>query len=140
MQKNEMALKKRVLIDGIEYPGLVACSEIKDEEGIIEAPEFSRIIPIKNGMKKLDPVTVKYAIRRNTNTHDAYYDWFNNDEEHDVTIICTDANGIEVLRWLLRDCELSSFLEGPYEASAPEYYSITCVINCTTAPVKLNAA
>jgi hypothetical protein len=137
MQRNDMALKRRVLIDGEELPGLVECSGPKDEEATIDVPGFSRLIPIKNGVKKFDPITLKYAIRRGTVTKTKLYQWHSKDEYHDLTIISTDANGIEVDRWLLRDCELPSFEEAPYTAQAPEYYSVTCIATCTSEPVLL---
>ena len=140
MQPNEQVLKRRVKIDGTELAGLISCSDVKDEEGTVEAPRPGRIIVIKNGMKKLDPVTLEYTVKRGTNTHDTLLNWFQNDETHDVLIEDTDADGDEVHSWLLRDCEMMSFAEPPYNALAPELFKVTCVINCTQKPTKIPAA
>lgn len=134
MQKNQMSLKRKLLIDGNELAGLVECGGVNDEDQIIDVPGFNRLSPIKSGVKKLEPFPFKYAIKRGTNTHQVLHDWHFDDELHDVTLINTDASGTEINRWLLRDCELPKFDEPTYNAGQPEYYFVSGSFICPTDP------
>lgn len=137
MQKNDMALKRKVLIDGEEVPGLVESSALKDEEGVVEVPSFNRKHPIKDGVKLFDPIDLTYKVSRDTNTTKVFYDWFNKNEYHDVTVINTDATGVEVDKFLLRDCECKKYDARPYNAGGVEFFGIAVTIICTSVPVKL---
>ena len=135
MQKNEMVIKRKVLIDGIEQPGLVECSGIKSDEGVVDVPSFGRKTPLGDGVLRLEPVAVKYAIRRGTTTLDVIQNWHLNKEYHDVIVIATDASGVEFSKWLLRDCEFIGYSEEKYDAAAPTYATVSGTISCTTEPV-----
>jgi len=135
MQKNDMALKRKVLIDNEEIPGLVSTSPLKDEEGVVEVPSFNRKHPIKDGVKMFDPIDMVYKIARDTNTKKFYSDWFNKNEYHDVTVINTDATGSEIDRWLLRDCECKKYDDRPYNAGGVEFAGIEVTIICTAVPI-----
>ena len=137
LQKNDMALKRKVLIDGEEVPGLVECSPLKDEEGVVEVPSFSRKHPIKDGVKLFDPLDMTYKVARDTNTVKVFSDWFYKDEYHDVTVVNTDATGAEVNRWLLRDCECKKHDTRAYNAGGVEFFGIAVTIICTSTPVPL---
>ena len=50
MQRNDLAEKKRVLIDGEEIPGLVYLGAIPLEKGQLEVPEYDRVRRIQNGI------------------------------------------------------------------------------------------
>lgn len=139
MQKNDMALKRRLLIDGEEVPGLVETSPLKDEEGIVEVPSFNRKIPVKDGVKLLDPLDCVYKIHRDTVTQKLFYNWFNKNEYHDVTVVNTDATGAEVDKWLLRDCECKKFDQRAYNAGGVEFFGIGVTLTCTSTPVRLDS-
>ena len=137
-QKNDLVLKRQLLIDGDEIPGLVNCPEINDEEGTVEVPGFSRVFTVKNGVKKFNPLDVEYKVSKGTKTHTFFRDWFYNNETHDLTIVGTDAVGTPLNKWLARDCECASFKESAYNAASPEYFKITMKITCTSSPVSLD--
>lgn len=139
MQKNDLVLKRKVLIDGQELPGLVESPEINDEENVIEVPSFSRIKSVKSGISKFSPLDLSYKVDRSSKTAKFFYDWKNKNEYHDVTIINTDATGSEYDRWNLPDCECAMFKEKPYNAASPEYFGFTARITCTGTPVYLQA-
>lgn len=138
-QKNDMALKRRLFIDGEEIPGLVEVSDLLDEEGSIEVPSFNRKGNIKDGVKMLAPLECVYKIQRDTNTQKFYHDWFIKNELHDVKIINTDGVGSEVDFWLLPDCECSKFTERAYNAGSVEFFGIGVTIICGSVPVRLDS-
>jgi hypothetical protein len=124
MQLNDMAEKKRVLIDGVEIPGLVDVGEILIEKGLIEVPEYHRIRQIQNGIKKIPVVTAVYKIQRGTPTLKFFRDWFFKDEDHDVIVIRTDALGTEFARTLLPNCESVKYYEPPFTGASPVFAQI----------------
>lgn len=139
MQKNDLSLKRRVLIDGQELGGLVETPEISDEENVIDVPSFSRIKTVKAGISKFNAVDLTYKVNRSDKTSKFFYDWKNKNEYHDMTIINTDATGAEFDRWVLTDCECAMFKEKGYNAGTPEFFSFTVRITCTSTPVYLQA-
>jgi hypothetical protein len=134
MQSNDLGLKRRVLVDGEEIPGLVETSEIMDEEGVIEVPGFKRKIEVKDGVSKLAPIDLLYKVQRDSNTDVTLRNWKYNDELHDVTIINTDSTGIEVDRILFRECECKKYNKRAYKAESPEFFAVGVTILCTTEP------
>ena len=110
-----------------------------DEEGVVEVPSFGRVHEIKNGVKKFAPLDVTYKVERNSLTHKTFFNWFNDNEYHDVTLINTDATGAEVDRWILRDCEVSKFDERRYNASSIEFFGFSAKIHPTLDPVRIDA-
>jgi len=127
MQKNDLVLKRRAIWDDSnEVPGLVESSDLKDEEGLVDVPSFNRMISVKNGVKKFEPQTFIYKVTRGTTTLKFFYDFFNLNEFHDLALINTDGVGIEVDRWLLRDCECSSFNERTYNAGGGRVLWSSC--------------
>lgn len=128
MQRNDMAEKKRLLIDGEELPGLYMVAEIAMEKGSIEVPEFKRIRVIQNGIIKIPTIQVGYKVQRNSKTLKFLRDWFFNDEDHDVTIIRTDAGGIEFARTLLTSVELLKYTEPPFDGANPTFAKMEPVL------------
>lgn len=128
MQSNDMAEKKRVIIDGEELPGLVFAGELSLEKGSIEVPEFKKIRVIQNGVSKTPPQELRYKIARGTNTLKFIKDWYFNDEVKDVTIIRTDAHGVEFGRTLLPQCECFQYTEPETDAASPNYAQSTIVL------------
>jgi len=128
MQKNDMAEKKKIEVDGEELPGLVRVDEIRIEQGTIEVPEFKRIRMIKNGILKIPVVNLLYKISRNSKTLQFYRDFFYNDEDHDFTIIRTDANGIEFARSELPMCESVLYAEPAWDGANVTYAQLPVMI------------
>lgn len=125
MQTNAMAEKKKIEVDGVELPGLVSVGEYKLEKSRIEVPSFNRLREIQSGIIKIPAIELKYKVERSSNTLEFYENWYLKNESHDVTIIRTDADGVEFSRRLLPDCECVDFTDPAYDASNPEYASVT---------------
>ena len=128
MQKNSMAEKKQILIDGEEWPGLVNVGEISIEAGTIEIPEFHRIRIIKNGIKKIPVVNVIYQITRNSITLKGFRDWFFKDEDHEVIIKRTDAHGIEFARSIMPGCECIKYAEPAFDGANVTYAQLPTIL------------
>jgi len=121
MQSNDMAEKKKVIIDGEELTGLVNAGEIALEKSTIDVPEFSRIRQIQSGIIRVPMWEVTYKIARGTDTMKFIRDWYFNDEVKDVTVIRTDAHGDEFARTLLPSCECIKYTEPQFDAANPTY-------------------
>jgi len=138
MQTGDMAKKRKVTVDGEELPGLVMTSAIKDTEKTVEVPGFGRIVEIRSGVKKFEPVESKWKVQRDTKTRKFLKDWHFKDESHDVVVTNTDATGADVNSWLLPDCELPDYDEEPYDAANVDYFGISTKITCPVAPIPLD--
>ncbi len=128
MQRNDLAEKKKIMIDGEEVPGLVNFGEILMEKGQLEVPEFSFIRRIQNGITTIPAVEAIYKIQRDTETLQFFRDWYFNDESKDITVIRTDASGNEFARTLLPDCECVRYLEPAFDGSAPVYAQVSVTL------------
>jgi len=128
MQKNDLAEKKRVYIDGEELTGLVYAGEIRLEKGTIEVPEFRKIRTIQNGISKIPPYELRYKIARGTNTLKFCQDWYDGDEVKDVTIVRTDAHGSEFARTLLEQCECHAITAPETDSASPTYAMVSIAI------------
>lgn len=128
MQPNDMAEKKKAIIDGEEVPGLVFAGELILEKGTLEVAEFKRIRVIQNGVSKNPPYKMRYKIARGTNTLQFFRNWYNNDEVKDVTIIRTDAHGDEFARTLMSECECIEYTEPETDASSPTYAQVSITL------------
>jgi hypothetical protein len=137
LQINDLSLKRKLLIDGEEIPGLVETSELNDEEGTVEVPSFNRKIAVKDGVKTFSPLDCVYKISRDTKTQKFFSDWYFLNQYHDITVINTDGTGSEIDRWLLRDCECKKYSERTYNAGAVEFYGIAVSLTATTTPVHI---
>ena len=124
-QRNDVAEKKRVLIDGNEVDGLVSVSEVSWEKGTIEVPEFRKIRNIQNGIIKTPKFTLIYKIKSSVASLTFFRSWYFNDEVHDVVIIRTDAMGTEFARDLCQACECVKFADPEYDAANPGYAKVT---------------
>ena len=92
-QRNDLALKRKMKVDGTEYPGLVSVSGIKFEKSVIEAPEFNYIRNIQNGITKVPQLDVVYKLDKGSATLPFLRSWYVNNEVHQVMIQDTDATG-----------------------------------------------
>jgi hypothetical protein len=120
-QRNDLAEKKRVLVDGYEVPGLTYVGEVTMEKGVIEVPEFKRIRNIQNGVSKVPVLELRYKISKGGNALSTFRSWYLNDEVHDVTVIRTDASGTEFARDSCPSSECVKFKEPDYDAASPKY-------------------
>ena len=128
MQRNDLAEKKRVLIDGEELPGLVFVGEVSREKGQVEVPEFDRTRRIQNGVTTIPPVEMRWKIQRDTNTRQFLLDWYDQNETHDVTVITTDATGSEIERQLMTASECVKHSRPEYAGEAPVFSMVTIII------------
>lgn len=128
MQRNDMAEKKRILIDGEEIPGLVSIAEIPLEKGQLEVPEFAKIRRIQNGISTMPAIEMTYKIARDTETLDFFKDWYFGDEQKDVTIIRTDGAGVEFARTLMPSCECVRYVEPEFDAANPVFAQVRVTI------------
>lgn len=128
MQTNAMAEKKKVFIDGVEIEGLVSVSEIPREKRTIEVPSFSTIRDIQSGITKLPPMEMVYSLKRGTNTLQFWEDFYNNNEQKDIEIVRTDADGVEFKRVLYPGCECTRAGEPEYDAANPTYAQIRVTV------------
>jgi hypothetical protein len=128
MQRNDIALKRRVYIDGDEWADLVGTSKLGLEKDTIQVPEFSRIHETQNGVSKMPPIDLQYKVSKGSSTYERALNWYQQDETHDVVIFDCDASGAKVRQWLAMACECSAFDEEDYKAEAPGYYKVTIKI------------
>ena len=127
-QRNDLALKRRVLIDGTELAGLVSVTEIKFEKSVIEAPEFSYIRNIQNGITKVPQLDMVWKIDKGSATLPFMRSWYFNNEVHDITIQDTDASGSVFQQYICSACEMTSLADPEYDAASPNYAKLTCHI------------
>lgn len=125
MQKNDMAEKKRLLVDGEELPGLVRVAEVSVEYGELEVPEFNKTRRITNGVAAIPTIEATYKVSRDTTTLAFLKRWHAEKETHDVTVVYTDGHGVEYDRDLWPRVELSAMGRPAYEAQTPVYAQVT---------------
>lgn len=128
MQPNSMAFKVKVLVDNEEIPGLVKFGEVALENGMIDVPGFERIFKIQNGVTTMPSIPLSFETRRNTKTRKFLADWFDKKEQHDVTIIKTDAGGTEFERQLWQDVECQKHTEPEVDFSNVSYAKVDVVL------------
>lgn len=127
MQENNMTEKKKALWDREEIAGLTNVDEITREKRVVEVPSFRRIRDIQADIQKMPQLTLTYSLSRNTNTLEFFEGFFDNNEVKDLSVIRTDAHGIEFSRKTYTQCELLSITEPAYDAANPEFAKITVV-------------
>lgn len=125
MQNNEMVEKKKALFDREEIPGLVSVDEISEEKRSVEVPGFNKIRDVQSDITKLPQLVLKYKLENNTNTKQFFDDYFDKNETKDITIIRTDAHGVEFDRITWTQCEALTRTTPAYDAANPEYASVT---------------
>lgn len=127
-QMKAMAAKVIVTFDGDEIAGLVKYGEYAVEKGMIEVPEFDKIINIHNNIKKIVPLELTYKIERTSSTLKFFRNWFKDIVSKDVVVSRCDAYGVEYERILLPQCELAKFVDPEYDAANPTFAKITITI------------
>jgi len=119
MQKNSIADKRRLIIDGFELPGLIAVGDITLEKGQLDAPEFKVLRKISNGIKTIPAIECTYKLDRDTESKKFIEDWFNKSEIKDVVCIYTDASGTEYRREIWSKTEIVRKNAPAYDAASP---------------------
>jgi hypothetical protein len=126
--KNDIAEKDKIFVDGEEIAGLVSVGEIVLEKGLVDVPQFNRIIQVHNGITKIPAVELVYKVAKGSNTYKKLTDWYTKEETHDVTKVRTDAQGVEFARTLLPESDCIKLGEPKYDAGSPDYAKITIAI------------
>lgn len=122
MQSNDQAEKQKIYIDGEELAGLVSLNELASEEGVIEVPENGKKRNISNGVKTIPQMEATFKIRKNSKTMKILSDWYNLDQEKDIVVVTTDADGEEIKRTLYPDTEcVMQTKSGAYDAGNPTF-------------------
>ena len=138
MQRNDLALKRKLLYDGEELQGLVSTSALSDEKETTEAPGFKRKRDISTGVKKVEPITCLYKISSGTTTKKFLSDYYQLDQVKDLTIISLDGTGEELDRDLWPDTECVKFNKREYDAGGVTHYGIEIILVCTGIPQQIN--
>ena len=119
MAKSDQVEKKRLLVDGEELEGLIGIDEYVIEDDVVDIPGLNKVVPVRNGVKKIPPIPATYKINRNSKTLKFFQDWYNKNESKEVTIIRTDSSGNEFARELWPNTGVSKLNAPAYDASAP---------------------
>lgn len=128
MQTNNMAEKKRILYDEEEVPGLVSFAEIVLERNQLEVPEFDRIRRISSGIQTIPAIECVYKLARDSETLQFFQDYYNENLEFDITIIRTDAVGVEFARTLMPDTQIARYTEPAFDAANPVYAQVAITL------------
>lgn len=121
MQEGSVAQKAKIIASGTELTGLVKLGEVNREKGTIEVPTPFKIVKIQSGVDVMPEVAATFETRRDTNTRKFLQDWYNNNEQHDVTVVYFDAGGTEFARyaWQAVECKKLSIPETDH--ASPSY-------------------
>ena len=117
--KSDQVEKKILLIDGQELPGLIGIDEYIIEDDVVNIPGRDKVIPVRNGVKKIPSIGATYKINRNSETLKVLQDWYNKGTVMDVTLIRTDGAGNEFKRELWPNTEISKINAPAYDANTP---------------------
>ena len=128
-QKNAIIEKKKVEWDGEEIPGLIGVEEIKFENKTVDVTDFSEEHTVDSNIMKVPPVIMKYRIDADTKTLEFFENFHLNKEVKDGTIIRTDAYGVEVKRYLMKDCSCFAHNIPAYDSDSPQPATISITVN-----------
>lgn len=117
--KKDLTEKRKLLIDGDEWPGLIGVEAYELAQGTVEVPGRDKIVPVKNGVLKIPEINAKYKTSRDSPTYSRFISWRDNNEFHDVTCIVMDQTGREIARELWPNTECSKVDRDAYAAEAP---------------------
>lgn len=123
--RNDIAEKKRFLVDGVEVVGLVSLGELSLEKGVIEVPEVDAMRLISNNIQKTPRIPGVFKIQKDSKSLTLFRNWYLNAEVHDVTVIRTDAAGNEFARTQARECECNKYTETEFDAANPTFAKVT---------------
>lgn len=121
MQKNDIAHKQKLKINGEDVGDLVSITEVVEEEGLIDVPHYGHINQIPDGVVKQQPMECVFLIKRNSRAIEILEDWYNNNKTMDINVISTDAYGVPYHEELLIDCERYKRIRPGYDAAGVTY-------------------
>jgi len=119
MPKSDQVEKKLIIVEGDELKDLISMDEYPIEDDVVEIAGRNKVVPVRNGVKKIPPIPAIFKFTRNSKTAKILQDWYYKHEYHDVTIVKTDGAGKEFARELWPNTELSKHHGPAYDASAP---------------------
>lgn len=124
MQRNTVVQKRKVEADGVPHPNLKSLGEFKTAYGVVEIAAFDEKNDVTDGSIKMEPIPFEFNLKRDGIEKDSLFKWHDKREQRDLTVIFTDGSGIEIVRWLLLDVEISEHGFGEYDAGAPDAFLI----------------
>lgn len=119
--KNDQVEKRKILVDGEEFEGLVNIGAYNREDDTVPVPGVDRVVPVRNGVEKVPEIPVTFKITRGSRTLKALQDWYQKRETHDVVMIRTDGAGNEFSRELWPKVELKNLEAPDYDAASPVF-------------------
>jgi hypothetical protein len=124
MQKNDMARKIKIDIDGIERANLVQVGAIERNQVTAEVPSFDKLRTIITGVDTIPVIDMGWKFTRDSDTKEFLKNWYEKTEIKDVILIETDGTGAEIDRITLLQCECAKYSLPEYDAAAPDYYRV----------------
>jgi len=124
MQKNDMARKIKIEIDGLERANLVHVGAIERNQVTAEVPEFAKLKTIITGVDTIPPIDFGFKYTRDSETKQFIKDWYVKNQIKNVILVEVDGSGSEIDRITLLQCECSKYSLPEYAAEAPNYYRI----------------
>ena len=128
MQKNDMARKIRLEIDGNQIPNLVHFGALERNQVVVEVPSFAKLRSIVTGVDTIPPLDLGFKYTRDSDTKQFFKDWYEKNEIKDVIAIEVDGSGAEIDRITLLQCECSKYALPEYTGESPSYYRIDVTI------------
>jgi len=124
-QRNDLAEKKRVFVDTVEWTGLIRVNELNLKKGTIEVPGDGKVRKIQNGVNQIPDLELSFKLTRSTPFPPGRLkdlrNWYKRDETHTVTIQRTDAAGTVFAKTEFVDCECVDYFEPEYDALNPTF-------------------
>ena len=124
--------KYKVIINGTELPDVVSVAGIGlGEEGTVEAAEVDQKVDVSDGVRKIDPITIKIQKKKGLKAFSHMKDWWDNraTDYKDVSISIWDKLMTEELhRYFFPECEIKSWKEEDQERASPKIGVVTCIL------------
>lgn len=124
--RNVQGERRRIYVDGEEYPGLIAVGDVNNEKDKIDVPGYDKVTKTTNGVRKVPDIPLTYRIDKNSETLPFYRNWYLNNEEHDVKMERVNHKGDVFETILYPGCLLGSFNCPGYDAGAPTAAQFSC--------------
>lgn len=117
--KSDQVEKVILLRDGDELEGLISIDEYIIEDDVVEIPGRNKVVPVRNGVKKIPSIGAIFKTSRNSQTLKILDDFYRKNEVHDMVCVRTDGAGNEIRRELWPNTQCSKWNGPAYDASAP---------------------
>ena len=126
MQRSYNVKKQQLLIDGTVMTSLQTIEALTTEKGVQEVSDLTRTYEIADGQRKLPRIKITVAVKRNSDEYDILYNFYHQQEVHDLVIVTFDGHGVEIRRNSYTECECVKFEPSGYVATKPELNMVTC--------------